>query len=130
MPPQLSNQPQSKWVTIAFAGIGFNASDDAQHQIRNGQEPYQEDADQHQYQKVCDGKRDQHRDLEVERFLRMRRDKRVIVFLDQPNDERGNEAEKNATQMGEQGDDSVFLGRGMSIHHYVSFHGATESAAA
>ena len=84
----LVEESDRKGIPIQFSFTRFHRSDDHEHDVQNPERDQNRDADQNKAEHECDRVINQHRDLEIERFLSVRVDFARIAAFDQPNNQR------------------------------------------
>ena len=99
---QLLNEPDCHRVAIEFSIARLDGGDDDEDSVQDPKDGQENEADQDEAKDRGDHVVDEHRDLEVERFLAVRIDLGRVVALDQPDDKRPEqvtwEMNKNAEQ--------------------------------
>src|ERR1700674_4726593 len=98
----LLNESDRHRVAIEFSVAGLDGGDDDEDSVQDPKDGQENEADQDQAKDRGDNVVNEHRDLEVERFLAVRTDLGRAAVLDQPDDERPEqvpgEMNKNAEQ--------------------------------
>ena len=98
----LWNEPDRHRVAIEFSVARLDGGDDDEDGVQDPKDRQEKEADQDQAKDRGDDVVDEHRDLEVERFLAVRIDLGRVAALGQPDDERpeqvAGEMKKNAEQ--------------------------------
>ena len=96
------NEPDRHRVAIEFSVARLDGGDDGEDNVQDPKDSEKNEADQDEAKDRGDRVVDEHRDLEVERFLSVRVDLGRLVALDQPDNERpekvAGEMNKNAEQ--------------------------------
>src|SRR5947207_1641413 len=99
----LLNEPDRHRVAIEFSIAGLDGGDDDEDGVQDPKDGQENEADQDEAKDPGDHVVDEHRDLEVERFLAVRIDLGRVVALDQPDDERPEEVTGEMNKNAEQG---------------------------
>lgn len=84
----LLNEADRHRVAIEFSIARLDGGDDGEANVQDPKDRQENEADQDQAKDRGDNVVDEHRDLEVERFLAVRIDLGRVAALDQPDDER------------------------------------------
>lgn len=100
---QLLNEPDRHRVAIEFSIARLDGGDDDKDSIQDPEDRQENEADQDEAKNRGDRVVDEHRDLEVERFLAVRIDLGRLVAFDQPDDERPEQVAGEMNQNAEQG---------------------------
>ena len=99
---QLLDEPDRHRVAIKLSVARLDGGDDDEDGVQDPKDGQEKEADQDEAKDRGDNIVDEHRDLEVKRFLAVRIDLGRLVALDQPDDERpeqvAGEMNKNAEQ--------------------------------
>ena len=99
----LRNETDRHGVAIEFSIAGLDRSDDDKDGIQDPKDRQENEADQDQAEDCSDDVVDEHRDLEVERFLAVRIDFGRVAALGQPDDERPEQVAREMKKDAEQG---------------------------
>jgi len=92
---ELFNQSDRERILIKLSFAGLNRCDDDQHGVRHPERYQDWDSDQEDAENCGDRVVNQHRDLEIQRFLSVRVDLRRVAAFYQPDGKRAeNVAEK------------------------------------
>ena len=97
------NEPDRHRVAIEFSIARLDGGDDDEDGVQHPKNGQEKEANQDQAKDRGDNVVDEHRDLEVERFLAVRIDLGRFVALDQPDDERSEQVAGEVNQNAEQG---------------------------
>jgi len=98
---QLTDEPDCKRVAIELTLTGFNRCNDDKHRVQYPKPD--QDRDAYKYDAKNRGNRviDQHRDLEIERFLSVCVDLRRVAAFQEPNNERPENVTKKMKKQAE-----------------------------
>ncbi len=100
---RLLNEPDRHRVAVEFPVARLDGGDDDQDGVQDPEDGEENEADQDQAKDRGDDVVDEHRDLEVERFLAVRIDLGRFVALGQPDDERREDVAGEMKKDAEQG---------------------------
>ena len=96
------DEPDRHRVAIEFSVARLDGGDDDEDGVQDPKDGEKDEADQDEAENGGDEVVDEHRDLEVERFLAVSVDLGRIAALDQPDDERPEEVAREMEQDAEQ----------------------------
>ena len=99
----LLNEPDRHRVAIEFSVARLDGGDDGEDNVQDPKDAQEKKADQDEAKDGGDNVVDEHRDLEVERFLAVRIDLGRVAALDQPDDERPEQVAGEVKKDAEQG---------------------------
>src|SRR5206468_3414191 len=85
---ELIDQPNCKRIAIELSLAGLHRCNDDQHRVQHPKPDQDRNADENDTEDRRDGVIDQHRDLEIERFLSVGFDLRRVAAFHEPNDKR------------------------------------------
>lgn len=110
----LLDEPDRHRVTIEFSVARLDGGDDAEDGVQDPEDGEKNKADQHQAKNRGNAVVDEHRDLEVDRFLAVRVELGRFVALQEPDEKR---REQVAGEMNEDAEQSAGVTKGSDAAH-------------
>ena len=97
------DEPDRHRIAVELSLARLDCGDDDEDGVQHPKDSESDEADQDKAENCGDEIVNEHRDLEIERFLAMSINLRGIAALDQPNDERSEQVTREMKQDPEQG---------------------------